>query len=103
MTTDAARGQHQTGFRKRLNDHLDAIGVPTLVMCGAHDESLLVDAVHHLAAEQSDRGPLIIDGTAHLPSLDRPNVLNEFSTSSSVADFHIFPGQSKPHARHLPG
>ena len=77
VTTDAERNEHQTGFDKRLNDHLGAIDVPTLVMCGAHDESLLLDAAHHLAAELSDRDALIIDGAAHLPSLERPDVFNE--------------------------
>lgn len=76
VTTAAEREIHQTGFEKRFNDHLDEIGVRTLVMVGAHDEPLLIEAAHYLASELSSRDAIVIDSAAHLPSLEQPQVFN---------------------------
>ena len=76
VETAAARTEQQTGFERRLNDHLDEIDLPTLVMVGAHDEPLLVDAAHYLASRISDGDAVVIPGAAHLPSMEQPDVFN---------------------------
>lgn len=76
VVTQGERERYQTGFEKRLNEHLDAINAPTLVMVGAHDEPLLVKAAHYLAGKLGQRDEVIIEGAAHLPSLEQPEAFN---------------------------
>lgn len=68
-----ARIQHRDYM---LNDRLDEIEAPTLVIAGAHDESLTIDASHYLASRLSNRDAIIIDDAAHLPSLEQPDEFN---------------------------
>ena len=76
VQTAAERDEHQAGFERRLNDHLDEIDQPTLVMVGAHDEPLLVEAAEYLAGRLSDRPVVTIPGAAHLPSFEQPEAFN---------------------------
>lgn len=76
VKTAAERWEDQVGFGKKLNDHLADIVAPTLIIVGAHDEKLLLDAAHYLAEQLSEREAVVIDGAAHLPSLERPDVFN---------------------------
>lgn len=77
VSTEAERNEHRIGYDKTLNEHLDQIGVPTLVVVGAHDEPLLIKAARYLAERLGGRSAVVIDGTAHLPSLERPHAFNE--------------------------
>ena len=76
VLTDAERNEHQTGFTRRLNDHLEAIDAPTLVVVGAHDEAPLRTAADYLADRLSDRPAVTIEDAAHLPSLEQPEAFN---------------------------
>ena len=76
VRTQTEREEYQTGFRTRLNDHIDSIDVPTLVMVGAHDEPVLIAAAGYLASRLSDDAALIIPDAAHLPSMERPEEFN---------------------------
>jgi pimeloyl-ACP methyl ester carboxylesterase len=76
VTTQNEREKHQIGFTTRFNDYLHEIESPALVVVGANDEKLLVDAAHHMAAVLGGSTPVVIDGAAHLPSLERPEVFN---------------------------
>ena len=61
---------------------LGRIVVPTLVVVGEHDLPDLRMAADYLAGRLSDRPPVVIAATAHLPSLERPNEFN-----AALADF----------------
>ncbi|MGH8945251.1 MAG: alpha/beta fold hydrolase [Acidimicrobiia bacterium] len=86
VPTEAERNEHQTGFEMKLNDHLDVIDAPTLVIVGAHDETVLGKAADYLADRLSDRPAVTIEDAAHLPSLEQPKafnaVLREFLSST---------------------
>lgn len=73
---EAERLAHIEGPEYKLNDRIDEIDIPTLVISGAHDEGLLVEASHYLAEKLSNREAVIIEGAAHLPSLERPDDFN---------------------------
>ncbi len=75
--TEAERNEHQTGFQTRPNPHLDEIEAATLVVVGAYDEPILVDAAKYMAERLSDRRAVIIPDAAHLPSLEQPEAFNE--------------------------
>lgn len=77
VITEAEREVHQMGFEKKLDDHLDAIRMPALVVVGIHDEPLLVKAARYMAERLGQGDPVIIDGAAHLPSLEQPHAFND--------------------------
>lgn len=52
------------------------LDVPTLVVVGEHDYRDLRAASEFLALQLSDRGPVVIGGAAHLPSLEQPESFN---------------------------
>lgn len=76
LATQAERDEYQTGFEKRLNHHLDEVECPTLVVVGAHDEALLIKAAKYMADRLSEREAVVIDGAAHLPSMEQPQAFN---------------------------
>jgi pimeloyl-ACP methyl ester carboxylesterase len=78
VTTATERWDHLEPFGKQINDHLDDIEAPTLVIVGEHDEKLLIDAAHHLAGRLGDNPAVVMNGTAHLPSLERPVEFNRW-------------------------
>lgn len=73
LKTETERGEHQDDPRL---DSLSGLEVPTLVIVGQHDMPDLVESAHHLAARLSDRPGVVIEGAAHLPSLERPDEFN---------------------------
>ena len=77
VPTAAERWEHLEPFGKQINDHLDAIDIPTLVIVGEHDEKLLIDAAHYLAGRLSDQPAAIVSNAAHLPSLEQPEAFNQ--------------------------
>ncbi len=76
LATEDERNEHVQRYEKKHNDHLDEISAPTLVIVGAHDEPFLMKASDYLAQRLSDRGPVVIEGAAHLPSLEQPEAFN---------------------------
>lgn len=53
-------------------ERLEKLSVPTLVAVGAHDQPA-VRAGSRLIAERTDAPMVTIDGTAHLPNIERPD------------------------------
>ena len=80
VATAAERETYQRGFEYPVDDRLEEIDIPTLVIVGEHDEKLLVDAADYLARRLSDQGAVIIDNAAHLPSLEQPEAFNDALT-----------------------
>ena len=76
VNSEAKRMEHISHRDFKLNDRLDEIDVPTLVIAGAHDEKLVLDASEYLAGLLSDLPAAIIEGAAHLPSLEQPEAFN---------------------------
>lgn len=60
----------------KINDRLGEIESPTLVVSGAHDEKVVLDAAGYLADRLSDRSAVIIENAAHLPSLEQSEAFN---------------------------
>ena len=56
---------------------LPRLDVPTLVVIGEHDYLDLRAASDHLAEQLSDRDAVVIAQTAHLPSLEQPEIFNQ--------------------------
>lgn len=76
VQSEAERNEHRRGFERTLNQHLDEIDVPTLVVVGAHDEPVLITAADYLAERLSDRDAIVIEDAAHLPSMEQPEHFN---------------------------
>ena len=76
LQTEAEREEHAKKSEKKHNDHLTDIEASTLVIIGSHDEPFLIQAADYLAGQLSDRGPVVIEGAAHLPSLEEPEAFN---------------------------
>ncbi len=57
---------------------LAEVTAPTLVVCGEHDQPSVLAGADAMAAGISDTEAVEIEGTAHLPSLERPD---EFEAS----------------------
>jgi pimeloyl-ACP methyl ester carboxylesterase len=76
VRTASERWRHQVAFGKKLNDHLADVAAPTLVVVGAHDEKLTIDAARYMANRLSEQDAVVIEDAAHLPSLERPEVFN---------------------------
>lgn len=55
---------------------LDAMGVPTQVIWGTLDFPHLLDRMQHLVATVPGARGHVIEGTAHLPNLERPEEFN---------------------------
>lgn len=77
LRTQNERGEHVQTLNPPTNERLDQISAETLVIVGEHDYPDLVKAAHHLADRLSHRPAVILDGTAHLPSLEVPGPFNE--------------------------
>jgi pimeloyl-ACP methyl ester carboxylesterase len=45
------------------------------VIVGEHDTPDLQEAAHYLAGRLSDRPAVVLEDTAHLPSMDQPRAL----------------------------
>ena len=66
-------------------DRVSEPAPPSVVIVGAHDLPGLIEAAHHMAGRLSDQPAVVLEGTAHLPSLEVPDrfntVLSEFLRS----------------------
>lgn len=76
ILTESERNEHVEAFEPPVNDRIGEISAPTLVIVGAHDEPELVESAGYLAERLSDRPPVVVQGAAHLPSLERPDDFN---------------------------
>jgi 3-oxoadipate enol-lactonase len=63
--------------RKDILGRLDAIRVPTLVLCGADDRATEVLHSQRIAERISGARLAIIQGAGHLSALERPDAVNE--------------------------
>lgn len=58
-------------------DHLEEISAPTLVVVGTHDQPDFKVAAEVMADRIPGARLAVVDGAAHLPSLEQPDVFNE--------------------------
>ncbi|MBW3666455.1 MAG: alpha/beta hydrolase [Actinobacteria bacterium] len=77
---ESERDQHVQTLEPPTNEQLDQIEAPTLVIVGEHDFPDLIESAHYLAGRLSDRPAVILEDTAHLPSLERPERFNQVLT-----------------------
>ena len=77
MATEDERNEHLEVFEPPVNDQLDKINIATLTVVGAHDQPEMIESAEYLATRLSDRPHVVIEGAAHLPSLEKPETFNE--------------------------
>ena len=85
VVNQAERFAHFRPPDYKINDRLHEIDVATGVVVGAHDEDPILAASKYLADSLSDRDVVVIDGAAHLPSLEQPKPFND-ALRSFLAD-----------------
>jgi pimeloyl-ACP methyl ester carboxylesterase len=78
--TESEREPYVETLEPPTNEQLDAIAQPTLAVVGEHDYPDLVIAASYLAQRLSDRAPVVLNHTAHLPSLEVPDAFNNALT-----------------------
>lgn len=76
FSTEAERAEYVEPLEPPVNDRLDEIRMPSLVVVGHCDEPDLIESAWYLADRLSDGPPTIIEDSAHLPSVERPAVFN---------------------------
>src|SRR5690606_41790152 len=52
------------------------VGAPTLLMVGDEDFTALIDRHEHLSEEMPNAFAAVLEGVAHIPSLERPDLVN---------------------------
>lgn len=52
------------------------IGTPTLLLVGEEDFSALIERHEYLSEEMPNAFAVVLEGTAHIPSIDRPDLVN---------------------------
>ena len=57
-------------------ERIEQIGAPTLIACGRFDFASLVERMHALARRIPAAELFMIEGSAHLPSLEQPDLFN---------------------------
>ena len=75
-STEKERDGFVESFNPPVNERLDDIHAPTLTVVGAHDQPEMIESAQYLADRLSDRPHVVIDGAAHLPSLEQPDSFN---------------------------
>lgn len=76
VRSEAERQEYHMGRGTPINERLDDIDVPALVVVGAHDEPVLLEAAGYMAARLGETEAVIVPGAAHLPSLEQPGEFN---------------------------
>jgi 3-oxoadipate enol-lactonase len=76
QASERERNGHVQTLEPPTNEQLDRIETPTLVIVGEHDLGVLVESAHYLAQRLGGGHPIVLEGTAHLPSMDRPEEFN---------------------------
>lgn len=77
VATENERRGHVEKYETATNDRLDEITAPTLVVVGEHDQPDVIESADYLADRLSQEPVLIIEDTAHLPSLEDPETFNQ--------------------------
>lgn len=75
VMTELERDEHMSWMDPPVAHRIEEITVPAMVIVGAHDLPDLVEGTEHLARRLSGTRH-VIPGTAHLPSLERPEQFN---------------------------
>jgi 3-oxoadipate enol-lactonase len=75
-TTESEREEHVQTLEPPTNEQLDNIEAPTLMVVGEYDFPDVLESAHFLADRMSDRPATVLEDTAHLPSLERPDRFN---------------------------
>lgn len=75
--TESERNEYAQTLEPATNDQLDRTDAPTMVVVGEHDLPNLIEAAHYLAERLSDLAAVVLDDTAHLPSMDQPDRFNK--------------------------
>lgn len=52
------------------------VGSPTLLIVGEEDFSAIIDRHEHLSEEMPNAFAAVLEGTAHIPSIERPELVN---------------------------
>jgi pimeloyl-ACP methyl ester carboxylesterase len=52
------------------------VGAPTLLMVGDEDFTALIDRHEHLSEEMPNAFAAVLEGVAHIPSIERPDLVN---------------------------
>lgn len=74
---DAVEGGAPQRIDPIAKDRLGDVTAPTLALVGEHDQPLMHEVARLVAEGVPDGRLAVIDGTAHLPSLERPDVFDE--------------------------
>lgn len=77
LLSEQERNSFVEPFEPPIDQQLDDINVPTLVVVGEYDEMLLIESAEYLAGRLSTKESVVIRGAAHLPSLEQPDDFNE--------------------------
>ena len=57
-------------------ERVDQINAPTLLVVGDEDFSCLIDRHDHLSEEMPNAFAVVLEGVAHIPSIERPDLVN---------------------------
>ncbi|MDB5615660.1 MAG: alpha/beta hydrolase [Devosia sp.] len=57
-------------------DRMSEVGAPTLLMVGDEDFSALIDRHEYLSEEMPNAFAAVLEGVAHIPSVERPDLVN---------------------------
>lgn len=79
ISTELERDEHMSWLEPSIEDRIDEIDVPAVVVVGEHDLPDLVTGTGHLA-DRIGAERHVLSGTAHLPSLERPDQFNPILT-----------------------
>jgi pimeloyl-ACP methyl ester carboxylesterase len=53
-----------------------SVGAPTMLLVGDEDFTALIDRHDHLSEEMPNAFAAVLEGVAHIPSIERPNLVN---------------------------
>ena len=77
LASEDERNEYVDSFEPPVNDQLDLITAPTLAAVGVYDQPEMIESAGYLAGRLNDRPHVVIEGAAHLPSLEKSEAFNE--------------------------
>ena len=77
QTSEQERNDNVQTLEPPTNEQLGRIRVPTSIIVGRHDLPILHEAADYMAEQLSDRDAVVLEHTAHLPSMEVPDAFNE--------------------------
>lgn len=75
--TESERDEYVVPLEPPTNQQLHRIDTAVLVIVGEHDLPNLIESAHYLAGQLSEEPAVVMENTAHLPSLERPEEFNK--------------------------